>query len=220
MAVSKGFVELAAELALDELFERAELPAALREAAATYIDRRGRAATIAEALVDVDQSCLTTALLAADADLGLSDAWLPLSERLTMAGGLTAGDAERLRAVRLAGLVPGERSAYRGGSRASDRGSGSGGEALIGIAVLTSFSREGAIIGVRVALGGVSPHPLRARQVEAALRGRRTSAELIAVAVETAVHEAQPAGVGSLTAESDLAVVRAVTLEALRATLQ
>ena len=71
----------------------------------------------------------------------------------------------------------------------------------------------------QVALGGVASYPLQAPQVDAALRGCLASQELIAVAAETAIQEARPAGVGSLTAEEDLALVRSVTLEALEAAL-
>lgn len=200
------FVELAAAIPLEKLNARSDLSTTFLEAAAAYIGAPGSAATIADALADVEQPWLTTALLAVEASLGLSDAWIPLSERVTTAGGLTQDDAERLRAVRLTRPAAGERSAYRGAG-------------LVGIAVRASFSDEGATVDVQVALGGVSRHPQRARQVEAALRGRRASAELIAVAAETAVQEARPAGVGSLTVEADLAAVRAITLEALRAAL-
>ena len=189
-----AFVELAAAIPLEQLNARSDLSTTFLEAAAAYIGAPGSAATIADALADVEQPWLTTALLAVEASLGLSDAWIPLSERVTTAGGLTQDDAERLRAVRLTRPAAGERSAYRGAG-------------LVGIAVRASFSDEGATVDVQVALGGVSRHPQRA------------SAKLIAVAAETAVQEARPAGVGSLTVEADLAAVRAITLEALRAAL-
>lgn len=200
------FVQLAAAVPLERLTARSDLPTTLLEAAAAFVAARGSAATIADALADVDQPCLTTALLAIEASLGLADAWIPLSERVTTSGELTQDDAKQLRAIRLTRPAAGERSAYRGAG-------------LFGIAVRASFSDEGATVDVQVALGGVSHHPQRARQVEAALRGRRASEELIAVALETAVQESRPAGVGSLTAEADLAALRSITGEALRAAL-
>lgn len=211
MAKSSGadpdvLVELATAIPIRQLAARADLPTTLREAATAYIDLQGHAATLADALADVERPCVTTSLLAVEASLGLADGWIPLAHRLTTAGGLTPDDAQRLRAVRLAPPAGGERSAYRGAGP-------------LGVAVRASFSRQGAIVNVQVALGGVASYPLQAPQVEATLRGRRASQELIAVAAETALQEARPAGLGSLTAEEDLALVRSVTLEALQATL-
>ena len=203
---SDKLIELATAIPIRQLAARVDLPTTLREAAAAYVNRRGRAATVAEALADVDHPCLTTSLLVVEASLGLPDGWIPLADRLTTAGGLTPDDAGRLGAVRLAPPVAGERSAYR------DAGP-------LGVAVRAALSRESSIVSVQVALGGAASYPLQARQVEATLHGRRASAELITVAAETAVEEARPAGVGSLTVEEDLALLRSVAFEALQAAL-
>lgn len=50
-----------------------------------------------------------------------------------------------------------------------------------------------------VVIAGAAPHPIRARQTESALRGRRLGEELIEIASETLRGEAQPFGVGDLT---------------------
>ncbi len=201
-----SLIELAATIPLEQLHARSDLPTTLLEATAAYIGTQEPAATIAEALADIEQPCLLPALLAAEASLGLSDDWIPLSERVTTAGGLTQDDAQRLRAVRLMRPAACERTTYRG------KGS-------IGIAVWAAYTNEGAILRVQVALGGISSYPQRVRQVEAVLQGRRASEALIAVATETAVQESQPAGIGSLTMAADLETVRVITFTALRAVL-
>ena len=108
------FVELAAAIPLEQLTARSDLSTTLLEAAASYIGAPGSAATIADALANVEQPCLTTALLAIEASLGLADEWIPLSEHVTSSGGFTPADAERLRAIRLTRPTAREQSAYRG----------------------------------------------------------------------------------------------------------
>lgn len=86
--------------------------------------------------------------------------------------------------------------------------------------VAASLTLEGGVIGdVRIALGGVSPLPRRARSVEAALIGRKAEPQTIALAAKRAVHGAlalrdngfkAPLLIGLI----ERAVARAVTLAA------
>lgn len=55
-----------------------------------------------------------------------------------------------------------------------------------------------------VVIAGAAPHPIRARQTESALRGRRLGEEVIEIASETLRGEAQPFGVGDLTDRAEL----------------
>ena len=55
-----------------------------------------------------------------------------------------------------------------------------------------------------VVIAGAAPYPIRARQTESALRGRKLGEELIELASETLRGEAQPFGVGDLTDRADL----------------
>lgn len=63
--------------------------------------------------------------------------------------------------------------------------------ATVGVAV--SLEREGETCReIRIALGAVGPTPMRARDAEALLRGRRIEADVIAEAAEAAMRESTP----------------------------
>ena len=67
---------------------------------------------------------------------------------------------------------------------------------------------------------GVAPYPLRARQIEGALRGRAASAQLVEIAGETARIEAQPFGVGDVIDEAALECLAEAARAALRLALE
>lgn len=62
---------------------------------------------------------------------------------------------------------------------------------VVGIAVSAAM-REGTCASARIALGSVSPYPMRARKAEALLEGRRPSLALIEEAAEQAMRECAP----------------------------
>ena len=63
--------------------------------------------------------------------------------------------------------------------------------ATVGVAV--TLTLDGGVCGeVRIALGAVAPTPIRARQAEAALRGRKPDAATIEAAARIATTECQP----------------------------
>lgn len=65
-----------------------------------------------------------------------------------------------------------------------------------------------------VAIAGAAPHPLRARQTEAALRGRSLNDDALITAAETLRGEAQPYGIGDVT---DPARLDALAIALIRA---
>ena len=76
-------------------------------------------------------------------------------------------------------------------------------------ALISTGSRAAAVriaedADCAVVIAGAAPHPVRARQTESALRGRRLDEELIDLAAQTLRGEAQPFGIGELTAQADL----------------
>ena len=77
----------------------------------------------------------------------------------------------------------------------------------------------GVIAEARVALGGVAPKPWRAREAEAALRGRTPSDEVFAAAAAAAFAEAKPLGDSAFRIELGRRVVaRALRLAAAATT--
>ena len=100
-------------------------------------------------------------------------------------------------------------SAWVGGERPSDPG--------VALALRLSGGRIGDAAAVIV---GVAPYPLRARQIEGALRGRAASAQLVEIAGETARIEAQPFGVGDVIDEAALECLAAAARAALRLALE
>lgn len=196
---------------LRALAQRRDLPAALREAAAAFLDRGARPDTdLATAAQARDLPSLLTALLALDGEVERSDAWEPIDKWLARRAGTEPATAPRLR-VRASGAEPRLVSAYR------ERVCGG---ILVGVAAaIWTQSSAGPITRAQVALSGAGPMPIRARQTEATLHGRRPSAALVEVAAETARQEAQPAGAGWAVDAGVLAAVRDVSRVALSAIL-
>ena len=85
------------------------------------------------------------------------------------------------------------------------------------LAVAIAITRsEAAVDRAHIVLIGVGPHPIRARQIEGALRGRRLTDPMIDLAAQTARSEAQPYGVGDLTDPAPIDALQALTRQALR----
>ena len=100
-------------------------------------------------------------------------------------------------------------SAWVRGKRTSDPG-----------VALALRLRGGRIVDAAAMIVGVAAYPLRARQIEGALRGRAASAQLLEIAGETARIEAQPFGVGDVIDEAALECLAEAARAALRLALQ
>ena len=155
------------------------------------------AATLGGNLVNASPAGDTlTPLVALDAEVelarlgsegGVVRRRLPVAEFLTGPGRTARAADELLVAVHLPVAPPGQVVRfYKGGTRpALDISS-------ISIAFAARRDAEGALHGVRLALGAVGPTPLRARAAEALLEGRRLDAALAASAAEAAAADARP----------------------------
>ena len=92
-----------------------------------------------------------------------------------------------------------------------------------GLVVIVAIdSAEGMIRRARIAAGGIAPLPLRLRQVEAVLLGRRSDGDttaLVRTAAETARGEAHPSGVGQVWEPAQLDRITALCADALTTTL-
>jgi xanthine dehydrogenase YagS FAD-binding subunit len=93
---------------------------------------------------------------------------------------------ELITAVELPPPNPAERSTYR---KVRDRSSYA--FALVSVAAALELDRD-AIVGARLALGGVAPKPWRARRAEAALRGRPATEDAFLEAADAELAEARP----------------------------
>ncbi len=166
-------------------------------------------ATLGEGLAGRDTGLLTT-LVCLDAELWLDDAWQSLIDAL---GGGWLEEALAGGRVRLA-VNLGERSVYREARVAGRR-------VALALTTVTGAVRAEQIVvrGVRIGVGGVSASPLRARQTEAALRGRGVTPELVEAAVDTMRAEVRPAGAGEAIEEATVSAVDALLREALAAAL-
>ncbi len=148
---------------------------------------------------------LLAALIAGGAALELDGgASVALEERL-----LDDGTVDLSGARALAAPVGEAASAWVGGGRSSDPG-----------VALALRLRGGRIGDAAVVIVGVAPYPLRARQIEGALRGRAASAQLVEIAGETARIEAQPFGVGDVIDEAALECLAAAARAALLLALE
>lgn len=93
---------------------------------------------------------------------------------------------ELITSVELPSLSFAKRSSYR---KVRDRASYA--FALVSVAAAIEIE-DGAIRGVRLALGGVAHKPWRAYKAEAALRGQRASEDAFGAAAETELADARP----------------------------
>lgn len=96
---------------------------------------------------------------------------------------------------------------------------GSEGTSELGVALALRL-RGGRIADAAAAIAGMAAYPLRARQIEGALRGRAASAQLLEIAGETARIEAQPFGVGDVIDEAALECLAEAARAALRLALE
>lgn len=86
--------------------------------------------------------------------------------------------------------------------------------AIVGVAVLVVF--EGASCkDIRIALGAVAPTPIRAKQAETTLRGRKFSDELIRKTAEIASAESSPIDDHRASAEYRREMVKVLTKRAI-----
>lgn len=91
----------------------------------------------------------------------------------------------------------------------------------VGVASVVSFEgRDGVCREVRIALGAVAPTVMRARSVEALLRGQRLDAALIQQAARAAMEDARPIDDIRGTARHRRAIVEALTGRTLRSAIQ
>lgn len=148
---------------------------------------------------------LLAALIVGGAALELDGgATVALEERL-----LDDGTVDLTGARALAAPAGEAASAWVGGGRPSDPG-----------VALALRLRGGRIGDAAAVIVGVAPYPLRARQIEGALRGRAASVQLVEIAGETARIEAQPFGVGDVIDEAALERLAAAARAALRLALE
>ena len=171
------------------------------------------ASALADALAQLDQTDalrrllaspnaapLTAALLVESALLQLTDgSTIPIEERLLDNGAADLTDADAI-------TVP---CADRTGAWLGDR---------VGVA-LSLRIRDRRIADAAAVIVGVAPYPLRARQIEGALRGRAASPQLLDIAAQTARIEAQPFGIGDIIEEAALEQLAETTRAALQLAL-
>ena len=171
------------------------------------------ASALADALAQINQTAplrrllaspnaapLTAALLVESASLQLTDgSTIPIEERLLDNGAADLTDADAI-------TMP---CTDRAGAWLGDR---------VGVA-LSLRIRDGRIADAAAVIVGVAPYPLRARQIEGALRGRAASPQLLDIAAQTARIEAQPFGIGDIIDEAALEQLAATTRAALQLAL-
>lgn len=152
----------------------------------------GAQSAITDALADVqpgsslrselEREALLAALIVHEASLDLADGGAcPVEARLFAGGGIDLdGSGSAPAALSLAVPISLCASALR------RRGS---------VAAAVLFTPDG---DCAAAAAGIAPHPLRARQTETALRGRKLNRAAVEIASETLRGEAQPYGIGDL----------------------
>lgn len=92
--------------------------------------------------------------------------------------------------------------------------------AIVGVAAQVRLGEGGAFEAVRIALTNVGPTPIRAAKAEASLIGEQPSDEVLKAAAALATAAAQPVGDGRGPAEYKRAMVRTLTIRALRTALE
>lgn len=189
LEVSAGGLRVGAMVTLQTLTEAPEVqPYAtglLGQAARSSAPRTIRqAATVGGTLAGAKGGDdLPTALTALDARviLAITDGiWqVPVGEYLA-GRGAADGTAALITEVALPALPEGARGAFVKISRTpSDR-------AIVCAAAVMAVDRHGACRHLRLALGGVGPHPVRLQEVESRLTGQPVTADRIARAAELA----------------------------------
>jgi len=144
--------------------------------------------TIRICLEDSTHHGLAAALIVHDAQLALADGGtVHLDARLLDAGGVDIDGREGAVAATELRIPRMPRGAHTASAAA---------KANPDLCASARLSLNG---DAAVVLAGVAPHPIRARQIESAVRGRQLSDRVIDLAAQTARSEAQPYGVGDLT---------------------
>jgi aerobic carbon-monoxide dehydrogenase medium subunit len=92
--------------------------------------------------------------------------------------------------------------------------------AIAGAAVCLTLDESGAFSTARIGLTNVGPTAIRARQAEASLIGERPSDEVLKAAGALAASESQPVSDGRGPAEYKRAMVRTLTIRALKRALE
>jgi carbon-monoxide dehydrogenase medium subunit len=128
-------------------------------------------------------------LLALDAQVELAGAagrrTLPLDQFFTVPGRTARADDELLVAFHVP--RPAGHSAYmKFGRRQANTPS------VVAVAVRVVMGADGVVSDARIALGAAGPHPMRARQAEAALVGKPLDAASVAAAAAAAQAESDP----------------------------
>ena len=177
-------------------------PAAIHPASALAdaLAQLDRTAALRRLLTSPNAAPLTAALLVESASLQLTDgSTIPIEDRLLDNGAADLTDADAI-------TMPcaGRASAWLG-----DRA---------GVA-LSLRIRDRRIADAAAVIVGVAPYPLRARQIEGALRGRAASPQLLDIAAQTARIEAQPFGIGDIIEEAALEQLAETTRAALQLAL-
>lgn len=89
--------------------------------------------------------------------------------------------------------------------------------AVVGVAVVVFMSPDHGICAeIRIGLGGVAPTPVRARQAEAVLRGRKLDDALVETASKMAANDCSPISDVRASAEYRRAMVTVLTDRAIR----
>ena len=177
-------------------------PAAIHPASALAdaLAQLDRTAPLRRLLASPNAAPLTAALLVGSASLQLTDgSTIPIEERLLDNGAADLTDADAI-------TMP---CTDRAGAWLGDRH---------GVA-LSLRIRDRRIADAAAVIVGVAPYPLRARQIEGALRGRAASPQLLDIAAQTARIEAQPFGVGDIIEEAALEQLAETTRAALQLAL-
>ncbi len=205
-----------AETPLRALAQRRDIPRALMEASDAFLSHGpSPSLSLLEAAASQDLPSVLTALLALDAAVRVDGQWQPIIGWLREEGGLVLDEDGEIQRLRMAAPI-----APRSGDHSSSYREAIADGALVGVAAgFVLLAKEGPIASAHVAICGAATHPIRARQVEATLRGRHPSEELIQLAAETAAQEAQPFGVGTVLDPTVLLAIRDVTREVLTASL-
>jgi len=92
--------------------------------------------------------------------------------------------------------------------------------AIVGVAARVTLDESGAFDSVGIGLTNVGPTPIRARKTESSLIGQRPSDEVLKAAGASAAGEAEPVTDGRGPAEYKRAMVRTLTIRALRQALE
>ena len=91
---------------------------------------------------------------------------------------------------------------------------------IASVAAAITLADDGSCVDARIALGAVSPTPLRATAAEECLRGERLNSTLVAKAADLAAEAAQPISDIRGSAEYRRAIVRVLTARMVEAAAQ